>query len=92
MDNEQLITLLKRLDQQPRSYSGRGMYERQCVGIVVDSDDDLWNLAQQLGAESVVIEPPRIDQMGRGIIAYWPRFEWPEHAIEADFDEVVDRG
>jgi hypothetical protein len=92
MDSGELVNLLKRLDQQPRSYSGRGMYERQCVGIVVDSDDDLWNLAQQLGAESVVIESPRIDQMGRGIIAYWPRFEWPDHAIDADVEEEDERG
>lgn len=92
MDSEQLITLLKRLGHSPRSYSGRGMYGRQCVGIDLELYDGLWNLAREIGAEGVQLEMPDTDNLGRDIIAYWPRFEWPDHAIEADFEEDDDRG
>lgn len=56
-----------------RRYSGRGMYGQECLGI--DGDFDRDDFAFRIGAHPFlgrVLGKPRFDQMGKGIIAYWP--------------------
>lgn len=70
-----------------RPYSGRGMFGEECVGIVLASEGDLYELAFELGKESACdsevndgkiaaairkVGRPLTDSMGRNIIAYWP--------------------
>ena len=68
--------LLKLRDDghDPQRYSGRGMYGKDCVGVVVDSRAEALSLADVLDLK------PTLDSMGRGIVAYWPALPWPEDA------------
>lgn len=57
----------------PRSYSGRAMYGRQCLGTTVP------NVAQaiiDIGAQGVKFNAPRQDNMGLDYIIYWPDVPW----------------
>ena len=57
-------------------YSGRGMYGATCFGVELDRSSDLF----ALGVELASINPElaqalgdmRTDDLGLGIIAYWP--------------------
>lgn len=70
MTAQELIDALEEHGYQWREYSGRSMYGKQCVGVDLSSDADLWNLARALADFDV--KAPKTDSMGRGIIAYWP--------------------
>jgi len=77
-----LIEALEEAGYEPRSYSGRGMYGKCCVSV---SGDDVseWDIARALwfnnfDQEDLDIPAPRQDQLGLGIVLYWPSFEWPK--------------
>jgi hypothetical protein len=59
-----------------REYSGRGMYGKTCLSIYTDADFDLVELGMYLGKYGGVsyqeIAGMRSDQMGKGMIYYWP--------------------
>ena len=85
MEGKQLIDTLREAGHEPRSYSGRGMYGRNCVGVDLNHTGDLFRLGIEMGEASVStgavldsLQAPRTDSMGRGIIAYWEWVEWPE--------------
>lgn len=67
MKPAQLIKLLKALGLEPRSYSGRGMHGRECVGVSVDRMGD-----------HVLPVGWSFDQLGKGYIVYWPSVKWEE--------------
>lgn len=71
-----------------RSYSGRGMYGKQCLGIDMDSMSDAFRFALMVQDEdlSVALSNPCFDSMGLGIIVYFPNVEAPE-GIEDDEDD-----
>lgn len=73
MNTEDLIEALDNAGYDHRAYSGRAMYGKQCVGVNLENDIDLWRLARDL--IDLEIGPPKTDSMGLGIIAYWPRYE-----------------
>jgi len=52
-----------------RSYSGRGMYGRECIAVRTDWPEDLIADAGVAGA--------RTDSMGRSSIVYWPAIACP---------------
>lgn len=80
MDAADLIRALEEAGYEPRSYSGRGMYGKSCVGCELDADAELWTLACEVSARSDDTPPrPHTDSLGLGLIVYWPRFEWPAH-------------
>jgi hypothetical protein len=56
------------------------MFGARCVGIALDSDSDLWNIAQTFARAELNVPAPLTDSLGRGIIAYWPSVKWPENA------------
>lgn len=77
-----LQTLIEELhantDQQdfcPQKYSGRGMYGRECLGVVVDNLlTGLQAIAHEAGKRGIEMpEDVHSDSMGRGAILYWPR-------------------
>jgi hypothetical protein len=73
----------------PRSYSGRGMYGKSCIGIETDEQTDVFTLGfivgQALCGEDVGHLPPcKTDSMGTDMIVYWPDLAWPESADEED--------
>ena len=53
MISERASDLIAALDQEweVRSYSGRGMFGEQCVGVSLESDRDLVRLGAVLHAE-----------------------------------------
>lgn len=75
-----------------RSYSGRGMFGKECVGISADNVGD--TLADLLQAakdaeddESVdvvidALRDMRTDNLGRGVVVYFPSFEWKDEEDE----------
>jgi hypothetical protein len=68
-----LITRLLNAGLTPRSYSGRGMFGRECVGVSLDRGQEL----------TVNAGTASWDQLGMGRIAYWPRHEWPKGQVYA---------
>lgn len=73
-----------------RAYSGRGMYGKQCLGVDIDTNTNVFEFIADLidaancASEhddhlSVVLEAlrgSRTDSMGLGQIIYWPSVEW----------------
>lgn len=76
-----------------RSYSGRGMYGRQCVAISGEYINPfvvallLAERAPLHGIDVIDIPVPDTDSLGRGIVVYWPQVEWPEGRVEFDEEE-----
>jgi hypothetical protein len=50
------------------AYSGRGMYDATCLGIICDSSQDCIEEAESLGLGGAVV-----DSMGKQFIVYWPK-------------------
>jgi len=72
------IKKLESMGLSPRSYSGRGMWGAECVGVSVSSDDAK-PLRRLFGGSA-------IDALGMGAIVYWPRLPWPPGRRDSDVD------
>lgn len=68
MTTEELKKKLTDMDLRPRSYSGRGMYGRECVGASIDGHPGDYELPKDW----------RSDSLGKGFIVYWPSVAWEE--------------
>ena len=64
----------------PEPYSGRCMFGVQCVSIIIESEAELWELAYDLADQGIKIPAPRLDNMGRQLVAYWPSAKIEESA------------
>ena len=96
MDTKRFIELLNEIEIEPRSYSGRGMYGKKCVGIEVGRGEDLVLLGVRLSdqcynkSEVNMLEQLldggsfESDSMGKDNIYYWERIAWPVDLKEAD--------
>lgn len=75
-----------------RSYSGRGMMGKTCLGIVIDDATELFHLFYMLGARDreMPTGPVRSDTMGYSTIYYWPYEEYVESKEDSDEDETGD--
>jgi hypothetical protein len=77
--------LLEDAGLTPRSYSGRGMYGKECLGV--DTDRSEMRVAAELIRAVIetkeefddslyelagILEDTQTDSMGMGIIMYWP--------------------
>ena len=75
-------------DDDVFAYSGRGMSGVECLAIRFDSVEDLVSWAFAMGEESDyklvrwLARGVKIDEMGRGVVAYWPEIAPVE--IETD--------
>lgn len=69
MTAQKLIDAIKKTGREPRSYSGRFMYGKRCIGVNLDHIGD---------ADGLPLKGSAMDSMGMGIILYWPRVEAPE--------------
>lgn len=80
MDSITLIRALEALDLSPQSYSGRGMFGRSCVGVVLDGNQTEFSvgaaLAVALGPDVVDLRVSS-DSMGLWRILYFPNVRWP---------------
>lgn len=68
-ESRKIIEKLKTRGYAPRSYSGRGMYGANCVGVTV-SQSDAKQVKRLFGGAST-------DSMGMDVIVYWRQFPWP---------------
>lgn len=88
---------------RPQSYSGRGMYGRSCVGVVVPRDVSSFQLAAAIAValldeedgerdvEDLADLRVSEDAMGLDTIVYFPRVEWPAGlSDDGDEDEEHD--
>lgn len=78
-------------DAEMYSYSGRGMFGKQCLGINFNGMSDAFRFALLIEDDrlAIVLSEPRFDNMGLGIVIYWPNVEAPE-GIGEDEDEDED--
>ena len=81
---QKFIEALEEAGYEVTSYSGRGMYGKECVSI--HGDVTAWELARALwfnnfDEDDLDIPEPRQDQMVLGIVLYWPSFEWPQEDV-----------
>jgi hypothetical protein len=105
---EQVMEAIKDAGGEPREYSGRGMYGTHCLGMDTSRDmmGDMVAIAVSLmeyGAEPRDVknwgEGTRYDNMGRGMILYWPTLELTAEQVkelgdeeDEDDDEDEDEG
>ena len=81
MKAEKLIDIIEMAGYETRTYSGRGMYGKQCVGFVVSSDGIIEAVAEIMIDEDVetqrqllgLFRTAQTDSMGMNTIVYFPR-------------------
>lgn len=94
VDPRKLIEALEEAGYEPRSYSGRGMYGRTCVGVTTDRYTPEFKLGVDVALaasamfddmdelvsflEDLSGEGCSTDSMGLGTITYFPSIPWPE--------------
>lgn len=72
-----------------RSYSGRGMFGKECFAITVDGSglSEVADIAHECGRRN---EDPyhfsniQSDSLGLGTVIYWPNIEWEESEEEGE--------
>lgn len=88
---------------EPRRYSGRCMYGRECLSVTTDSASesvtvvlDVVQACAENGTSEDVVElvdmlrGSRTDSMGRGVVVYWPDISWAECGGEEEEEEEED--
>lgn len=64
---------------ETRSYSGRGMYGKECLAIVVpDALTAVQNIAHAAGEDGLTLSAPKSDSMGLETVVYWPNQKYTE--------------
>lgn len=89
MDAKAFKDLCDNTGIEVRSYSGRGMYGRKCLGI--DTDDVMGTIADLIEAAvdfhnrpvaynmlAEALRSSRQDSMGLGVIIYFPSIAWED--------------
>ena len=64
-------------DALREDYSGRGMYGHECFGVVVKNIPEIARFAAALGSLTEcddLMEDAASDEMGLGLILYFPRY------------------
>ena len=74
-----------------RSYSGRGMFGKSCLGCVVEKSTNLLEVGAALGEEGVTIpHNTKMDSMGLGTIVYWPGVAYAEEEEDGEYADDDD--
>ncbi len=62
-----------------RSYSGRGMSGRECLGVASsDVFEALQLIAWHAGSAGLKMPPVWSETLGKGNVIYWPSIPWRE--------------
>lgn len=101
MEFKELIDLIESAEMTPRSYTGRGMGDRCCLGVNCDNSVDVPLIIVQAYLENCptdlnsiqeamdlieLLKGSKMDSMGRGEIVYWPDIVWEETECDRDYD------
>lgn len=104
MDNQEISNKIAQILEDEgsysiRSYSGRGMYGKSCIGFDVGNTSDMLKIILILAANTDeegiedwlfdLAENARTDSMGMGQIIYFPKYP-PATNIEDDDEEEDD--
>lgn len=96
-NSEKFMDVLDLLGYSYRPYSGRGMYGKKCIGIVVESgniSNELFSLGANLGSNIINSSDDNIDfswqdigrvefdSLGMDQIIYFPNMEYPNDSQE----------
>lgn len=68
------IQALRNCLYTPVPYSGRGMNGAYCVAV---KNTDTWRVAVELCQHRIRLPRPNQEQLGMGIVLYWPSLPWP---------------
>lgn len=87
---QRLQTLCNEIGGTVRSYSGRGMYGRECVSICLPNGiNNIFSLGLMIG-EDEELTPiftgslTQKDDMGLGCVIYWPHIQMDEPIVEEE--------
>lgn len=103
MDTKKLTTVIADAGFEPKSYSGRGMYGKSCVGInvenpieaIIDIVETAWDSYNDdddsEGFRKFLneIKEARTDSLGTGYIMYWPKAEWDANEERTKGESVL---
>ena len=74
-------------DCDTRCYSGRGMFGKQCVAVVTETDlpwteilADLVEACDDCSEAASLVRSVRMDSMGMQTVLYWPSIAFDEEA------------
>ncbi len=68
-----------------RSYSGRLMYGKECLAVsCADPTDLLMLLAENAPDVLKALGKPKMDDLGKGAICYWPQTPAPDDDCEEE--------
>lgn len=105
IDGKQMVELLRDAGYEPRSYSGRAMYGRNCVGVETERYKSAFVVCAELCREALnmlgqdeacdFIEAladvdVAEDSMGLDSIVYFKNIDWPKEEEPDDEDEEDD--
>lgn len=87
-----LQELIEDLGYETRSYSGRGMYGRECLGVTVEEPVSFaLELGEAIGADDERsfgrLPAVRWDSMGRDYIVYFPNVPYDGENDESDEED-----
>mgnify|MGYP003395646932 CR=1 FL=1 len=75
-----LVAAINGAGYKARSYSGRFMYGKECLGVTLSrgqsETDFVLDIAEFDPTVAQLLRHPTSDAMGLGIIIYWPSIEW----------------
>jgi hypothetical protein len=99
MDAKILVEALRDAGYSVRSYSGRGMYGRSCVGAELERGTGAFKVASdvaaalldtEVGAHALIRELADLrvceDSLGLGSILYFPQVPWEQGSPEPEDD------
>lgn len=106
MNFNEIKEIVENAGFDPQSYSGRGMYGRNCLSFNLDRDenvvDAILDLAEAVNSyveESSEVDfgdviyqfkGAKTDSMGLGEVIYFPNIEWEDDDEELEEDEEDD--
>lgn len=74
----ELIEVLSWYGEVQENYSGRGMYGKTCVGVVLDNANSIYDIMSDLAERENRMPAPSQDSMGLSTIFYWPRIQYED--------------
>ena len=93
---KQLQKILETNGYDCQSYSGRAMYGKTCLGVVISSEQSQFEMGLMVGLGLVdcwagdieAVKNVRSDSMGLGTVVYWPNIEYDE-SLSVDNSEKI---
>lgn len=68
---EEVKKALQFAGYEPRRYSGRGMFGKECLGVSVNQPGEIFRLGGILAEHVEDMGPPQFDSLGYDWIVYW---------------------